>query len=395
MKKVLFFAALLMSFRLFAFDTSLNYGINKQTSPEEYQQYIGKEFKFRPAYGMLETWDKSGFKYSEEYADVPFTITKVTVKDVELNKKPNKEIQIEAVQTGEKKKVKFKGYEDVSVKMGFWGDVKQWPLIGHMPIYFTEPFSEFTNSKLGTLITNPVVKDKYKIISVHFGKGDATGVLCYKAKNQRTGEVKACYADKTDEVFDDALKGKYATALIKIEKPEDTSDRYSNSIAVTDENVGKYSYSDSIINIIISGNQEQFNFELKNVSPSTLKIIWDEAAFVGLDGSTSNVMHVGTKYSERNSSQPPTTIIKGAKIDDLACPTANVYYDEGTRIGYSTYGNGWKTHPMLPQTYKGKEAGEIRLMLPIQVKDVVNEYTFVFKVYYKYDHPELLNHENL
>lgn len=106
-------------------------------------------------------------------------------------------------------------------------------------------------------------------------------------------------------------------------------------------------------------------------------------------------MHNGVKYSQREGDQPATTIIKGAKIDDLACPTANVYYDEGTRIGYSTYGNGWKTRSMLPKEYKGKETGEIRLMLPIQVKDVVNEYTFVFKVYYKYDHPELLNQENL
>ena len=45
---------------------------------------------------------------------------------------------------------------------------------------------------------------------------------------------------------------------------------------------------------------------------------------------------------------------------------------------------------MLPAEYKGKEAGFIRLMLPIQIKNVVNEYTFIFKIYYTYDHPELL-----
>lgn len=36
------------------------------------------------------------------------------------------------------------------------------------------------------------------------------------------------------------------------------------------------------------------------------------------------------------------------------------------------------------------EPGQLRLMLPIQVKDVVNEYTFVFDVKYVYDHPERL-----
>lgn len=50
---------------------------------------------------------------------------------------------------------------------------------------------------------------------------------------------------------------------------------------------------------------------------------------------------------------------------------------------------------MLPTSYQGKEPGVIQLMLPIQIKNVVNEYTFVFKVYYTYDHPELLNTEKL
>lgn len=52
-------------------------------------------------------------------------------------------------------------------------------------------------------------------------------------------------------------------------------------------------------------------------------------------------------------------------------------------------------HSMLPEKYIGKEAGEIRLMLPIQIRDVINEYTFIFKVYYTYDHPELLKNEKL
>lgn len=42
-------------------------------------------------------------------------------------------------------------------------------------------------------------------------------------------------------------------------------------------------------------------------------------------------MHVGTKFSEREGDQPATTIIKGAKIEDLATPTSNVYYDDGIK----------------------------------------------------------------
>lgn len=382
-----------------AFDTNMTFGIKQQDSPEGYQQYVGKSFQFRYPAGKLETWEKSGFKPSDEIIPNTYTITKVTVKDVELNKKPNREITVEAVQNGAKKKVKFKAYEEVSVKVGFWGDVKQWPLIGYIPIMFTEPLNEFKAQNVGKTLTHPMVKDTYEVTDAYIARpgGDAaTAELGLEVKNNRTGAVKkVLFSKRTSAPFEDALEGHYTTSLIKVEKPEDSSDRYSQTTTVTEGGVEKYAFNDSIINIVIFGTPEQFNFELKNVSPHSLKLIWNEAAFVGLDGSTSKIMHNGVKYSQREGDQPTTTIIKGAKIDDLACPTANVYYDEGTRIGYSTYGNGWKTRSMLPKEYKGKEAGEIRLMLPIQVKDVVNEYTFVFKVYYKYDHPELLNQENL
>ena len=401
MKKAAFLLiAFLLSFTAFAFDTNSTFGMTQQKDPEGYQQYVGKSFSLRYPAGKLETWDKSGFKPNDEMIPNTYTITKVTVKDVELNGKPNKEITVEAIQNGAKKKIKFKGYEEVSVKLGFWGDIKQWPLIGYMPITFTEPMDEFKNKVVGTTLTHPKVKDTYEVVDAYIARtGDsdaATADLGIKIKNNRTGETSGILYNKRDIApFAKALEGKYKTALIAVEKPEDTSDRYGATTSIKDEGVDKYSFSDSIINIVIYGTPEQFNFELKNVSPSSLKLIWNEAAFVGLAGSTSKIMHNGVKYSEREGDQPATTIIKGAKIDDLACPTANVYYDEGTRIGYSTYGNGWKTRSMLPKDYKGAEAGEIRLMLPIQVKDVVNEYTFVFKVYYTYDHPELLNQENL
>lgn len=67
----------------------------------------------RPAYGSFETWDKSGFKYSDEYVGKTFAVKKVTVKDVEINKKPNKEVTIEVTEVGGKTKIKFKGYDEV------------------------------------------------------------------------------------------------------------------------------------------------------------------------------------------------------------------------------------------------------------------------------------------
>lgn len=384
---------------VFAFETNSLFGFKQQKTSEGYQQYVGKSFFVRPAYGKLETWTKSGLTYDKSYEGKTFTITKITVKDVTLNDKPNKEVTVVAVQDGAKTKIKFKGYEEVSVKVSIWSGVKQWPLIGWMPVVFTEPFNQKKQELLGKTIKHDMVKDEYEITDVFMGEDkttDATAVTSVTVKNKRTGATVSCpYSKVNIAPFADALKGSYKTALAKVEKPEDATNRYGETKTIQDAGVDKFSYNDSIIDITIFGTSEEFKFVLKNISDHSLKIIWNEAVFVGLDGSTSKIMHVGTKYSQREADQPATVVIKGAKIDDLATPTANVYYDEGYKIGYSTYGNGWKTRSMLPKEYSGKEAGEIRLMLPIQIKDVVNEYTFVFRVYYTYDHPELLHAEKL
>ena len=103
--------------------------------------------------------------------------------------------------------------------------------------------------------------------------------------------------------------------------------------------------------------------------------------FVNYDGSTSKIMHEGTKYSQREGDQPSTTIIKGAKIEDIAVPTCNVRYSYALEE--------WVNESMYPSK-PYENPGQLQLMLPIQIKDVINEYIFVFDVKYMYDNPELV-----
>ncbi len=392
MKKLLALLwALMIAVSTFAIDFNETFGMKKQDNPADYQQYVGKSFTLRNPVGQLETWYKSGLSLSNDMMGKSYTITKVAVKDVVVNAKINRQVTVVAVQNGTKKKIKFKAYEEVAVTGALY--VRALPLIGYMPIVFDEPMNEFKKQVVGTMLTNPKVKESYEIIDAEVVRPKnvdkpACAELGIRIKGSSTGKSYLTLYKTRDTVpWATALEGQYRTALVAVEKPEDSGKRYGVTAMVTDDGVNKYSFNDSIINIFIYGTPEMFNFELKNVSPNSLKIIWDEASFVGIDGLTSKIMHNGVKYSEKENSQPSTTIIKGAKIDDLACPTVNVYYDDFVK--------SWKTKSMLPEEYVGKDAGEIRLMIPIQVKEVVNEYIFVFKVYYTYDHPELLNQEAL
>ena len=240
--------------------------------------------------------------------------------------------------------------------------------------------------KIGTTLSNPKVKATYQIIGleiVHPENSYESVEENFIAKNSVTGVIRKCTMSNPNSVFEEDLSGHYISVLTKVEKPSNPSIRYGKTTTIEDDKkISKYSYVDNVIDILIFGGSRQFDFILKNVSDNTIKIVWNEAVFVNFDGSSSKVMHIGTKYSQREADQPATTVIKGAKIEDLAVPNCNVRYSDVLKE--------WVTDSMYPKK-PALSPGQLRLMLPIQIKDVVNEYIFVFDVQYVYSHPDRLN----
>ena len=124
----------------------------------------------------------------------------------------------------------------------------------------------------------------------------------------------------------------------------------------------------------------QFNFELTNKSGYTIKLNWDDMAYVDQNGSTKRVMHSGVKYTDRNNSQPASTLPKNASLSDILLPTDNVYYVSGQ------YG-GWRESALFPRYSTQEEAmaspalgKTVRIIFPIMIQDVANEYIFEFSV---------------
>jgi len=179
--------------------------------------------------------------------------------------------------------------------------------------------------------------------------------------------------------------GVYKVGLQEVESPKNIREQYGETKVVNfqDQGVTKYSYEDGLIKIIWLPLNTQFSFNLLNKSDHSIKIIWDEAVYVNENGSSQKVFHSGVKYIDRNNTQPPTTIVKGASIDDLIMPTDNAYYVSGQ------YG-GWTELPLfknrastpeelnaIKDSYVGKT---VRILLPIKIEDTTNEYLFTFKI---------------
>lgn len=177
----------------------------------------------------------------------------------------------------------------------------------------------------------------------------------------------------------------YSVGLTTVESPADAKLQFGETKVVTfnEEGVSKYRYEDDYINIVWYVGLKQFNFTLYNKSGHSLKINWDDISFVDTKGQVGRVMHSGVKYTERNNSQPATTVPKGASISDILLPTENVYYVSGQ------YG-GWRENYLLPCVYQTPEAFNagasslvgktMTIMMPIMIENIQNDYTFTFNI---------------
>ena len=177
----------------------------------------------------------------------------------------------------------------------------------------------------------------------------------------------------------------YSIGLATVESPADAKQQFGDTkvVSFNEEGVSKYRYEDDYIDIVWYVGLKQFNFTLKNKSGHTLKINWDDVSYVDVKGQVGRVMHSGVKYVDRNSSQPATTVPKGASISDILLPTDNVYYVSGQ------YG-GWRESYLVPCVYKTPEAFNVEapslvgktmtVMMPIMIENVQNDYTFTFNI---------------
>lgn len=238
-------------------------------------------------------------------------------------------------------------------------------------VYSTYPNSLKDLDCIGKVITNPKFKCTYTVVSVR----DKYNALYnsrdpyYTVKNSITKETREIHYKETEEAFMFDGTGKLISSLLNVENS-------TNKKGV----VGNNSYSDDLIDMAILAEEYQFSFILNNRSNNSIKIIWNDAVFVDIDGSTSKIMHSGIKYVDKEKDQPASVIVKGAKLEDIAIPVQKVFY----------HNFEWSNQSLFEKADKKIKGQTIKLMLPIQIGNSIIEYVFEFGLVYKYDHPELL-----
>ena len=175
--------------------------------------------------------------------------------------------------------------------------------------------------------------------------------------------------------------GHYSFSLEKVERPKETRQRYGEKENIFIEE-NRYVYEDNLLKILFFPTARQISFSIKNKTDHSIKIIWDEAAYIDEDNSSHRVMHSGVKFMSRDQPQAPSVVVAGGTLEDMVYPT-----------DYAYYSGGWKQNPLLPtEKAFAEEVAEftrrvkdlwgkrIGILLPLQIEGVINEYTFMFKI---------------
>ena len=179
-----------------------------------------------------------------------------------------------------------------------------------------------------------------------------------------------------------ANAGRYDAVLSKVKKPANSKIRNGK---ITEKNAeNNYLYEDNYLNCVIGAMEKEIIFFIQNKTDYTMKVIWDEAAFISPSGSTQRVIHSGVVLKDRSQPQAPSVIPSQSVLRDAITPSEN--------IRFSSVAGEWIVDPIIPKLKtKGQysDGTTFSVLIPVQISGVTNEYIFVFELNWVYDNPDV------
>lgn len=155
----------------------------------------------------------------------------------------------------------------------------------------------------------------------------------------------------------------------------------SRDESVMDNSISSSSnYKDELLSVSWMIDRNKANFTIKNNATGSIKIIWDDMAFVGLNGESHRVIHKGIKYSEKEKEQAPSIVARNAELHDLIIPADKIYYQKSWEK--------WSAYPFVDdflyspedESTKHPNGKKIQVLLPVIINEKRYEYQFVFEI---------------
>ena len=131
-------------------------------------------------------------------------------------------------------------------------------------------------------------------------------------------------------------------------------------------------YENNYFNIVWHIDGTRLNFTITNKTSDILRIKWQDAAFVHIDGFTHRVYHNGLKYANKSPFSPDMIVPGRARYCDFVLPINNAYWN----------GTTYKEVPLIPSRDNISEhvGNKLSVTLPIEAYGYFTFYTFTFEL---------------
>lgn len=157
-------------------------------------------------------------------------------------------------------------------------------------------------------------------------------------------------------------------ALNAVQRPQDVAERWGAYTLVPSDSSG-FTYTDDLISIAVVALAGSFQAILTNRTEHSIRLLWSEASYVGPNGLSSGVVPGNTRWIDMGNAPAPQLIPTESKASISIIPRANANTSSMSFLGF--YDTG--------ATCAEVAGTEIRLILPVEIEGITNEYTFRFQ----------------
>lgn len=156
--------------------------------------------------------------------------------------------------------------------------------------------------------------------------------------------------------------------LSSVQRPQDVAERWGEYTLAPADSTG-YTYEDGLIALAVVPLGGTFSAVVRNKTDHSIRLLWADASYVGPDGLSSGVVPGETRWIDMGNAPAPQTIPSRASAAISIIPKANANTSNQSIEDFYPYES-----PCSEAT-----GTTVRLLLPIEIQGVTNEYTLQFE----------------
>jgi hypothetical protein len=164
-------------------------------------------------------------------------------------------------------------------------------------------------------------------------------------------------------------------SLDEVERPADANERFEDKqVSETDTS---YVFEDEFIRAVVVPTGSFTLMVIENKTNNTIRIDWNQGAFVGPNGSSQTLVHGEMRRIDIGRDVSPTVIAGGSSVEKLVTGADEI--DDNERMPTTLVYEGGANQE-IPNSLEEEATSLIgknfEILMPFIIEDTINEYIF-------------------